>query len=248
MIYSDERLTFNILSIDVFINEKGFYRINGRPYAALALRIEGEGRFKAGEARFTSKAGDITFIPQNADYDVEYDGGKCLVFHLSDCNYTEPENFSVKRFAFYKALAEETMSEWKTKFCANGVKSAVYRILQLVNDEFSSAEEQAEDRCFTACLQYVRENFRSGNLSLSELCRKFYISEASLRRKFRRYCNLSFKQYLMRLRFDNAFTMLGEGKHSVAEVARQCGFEDEKYFSRAVKKKFGISPSALRNS
>ena len=39
--------------------------------------------------------------------------------------------------------------------------------------------------------------------------------------------------------------LVDEQSYSVSDIAHACGFEDEKYFSRAIKKKFGVSPSTL---
>ena len=50
-------------------------------------------------------------------------------------------------------------------------------------------------------------------------------------------------QYVSRLRMNRALELLSEREKSIREIALACGFEDEKYFSRAFKKKYGYPPS-----
>ena len=244
MIYNFDELDFKVLSVDEFYHTNGNFKVNGRAFSALSLRTEGEGRFVINGKSFISKPGDVLFIPQNAPYEVEYIKSKSIVFHFLNCNYTEVENIELSNFAPIKILFENAMNEWKNRFCINGTKSAVYNILQTIADEKTPLFE-LKDKVFLQCVKYIKNNFCSPTLSLQQVCEKFFISEATLRRKFNKYYNVSFMQFLSRLRFDKAFSMLLEGTSSVSDIAHACGFEDEKYFSRAIKKKFGVSPSTL---
>jgi AraC-like DNA-binding protein len=243
MIYNFDELNFKVMSVEEFCHTNGKFKVNGRPYSALSLRTEGEGAFVINGKRFISKPGDVLFIPHNTPYEVEYTFSKSIVFHFLNCNYTEAENIE-NNFSSIKILFENAMKDWKTRFCINGTKSAVYNILQTIADE-KAPSINLDDRVFIDCIKFIKENFCSPTLSLKAVCEKFFLSEATLRRKFNKYYNVSFIQFLSNLRFDKALSMLLEGKHSVTDVARACGFDDEKYFSRAIKKKFGVSPSSL---
>ena len=67
--------------------------------------------------------------------------------------------------------------------------------------------------------------------------------DAALRRKFQKYCGMSPKQYLLKLRLNKATALLLQNKYTVKDIARRCGFSDEKHFSKTVKKSCGITPS-----
>jgi AraC-like DNA-binding protein len=244
MIYNFDELNFKVVSVDDFCHTNGKFKVNGRPYSALSLRTEGEGAFVIDGKSFVSKPGDVLFIPQLTPYEVEYKNSKSIVFHFVNCNYTDVENIELNNFASIKILFENAMNEWKKRFCINATKSAIYNILQVIADE-KNLQVNLEDKAFFNCVEYIKENFCSPSLSLKSVCEKFFLSEATLRRKFQKYYNVSFIQFLSRLRFDKAFSMLLEGTESVSSIAHACGFEDEKYFSRAIKKKFGVSPSSL---
>lgn len=55
--------------------------------------------------------------------------------------------------------------------------------------------------------------------------------------------DLSPKQYLLNLRMNHALELLVENELSIKEIAFACGFNDEKYFSKAFKNKYGYPPS-----
>ena len=64
-----------------------------------------------------------------------------------------------------------------------------------------------------------------------------------MRRKFQKYCGMSPKQYLLKLRLNKAMALLLQNKYTVKDIAHRCGFSDEKHFSKTVKKSCGITPS-----
>ena len=247
MIYLDENLTFHIITVKEFTHVKGKYCVNARPFSALSFRTKGNAKFLIDGESFLSSVGDFVFIPQNMDYEVEYSDGTSIVFHFLNCNYLKPEFFSVKNFENYKLLIERALSEWQTQFSVNRVKSIIYNVFQMLCEENLPSTQFKKDEVFSECVRYINENYSESFLTLDLVCKKFFVSQANLRRKFQKYYNVSFKEYLNRLRFDKALTMLSEGKESVLTIARSCGFEDEKYFSRAVKKRLGVSPSSFRN-
>ena len=68
MIYNFEQLSFQILTIERFFHEEGFFDVKARPYAALSLRVNGSDAFKIGDKNFFVKPGDVLFIPVNIPY------------------------------------------------------------------------------------------------------------------------------------------------------------------------------------
>jgi YesN/AraC family two-component response regulator len=51
--------------------------------------------------------------------------------------------------------------------------------------------------------------------------------------------------YLIQYRLTVAYTLLNKGL-KVKDVSKKVGYNDEFYFSRLFKKKFGISPNKLK--
>ena len=78
---------------------------------------------------------------------------------------------------------------------------------------------------------------------LAELCN---VSKYHFCRIFKRAMNVTPVQYLTEYRVDLAEAMLKDTKKSVSDVAWQCGFDDESYFSRCYKKIKGAPPKNVR--
>ncbi len=247
MIYSFNELAFTVLSVDEYRHENGSYHVAARPYAAFSLRTKGEGEFTIGNVCFVSKPNDVLFIPQGVAYDAVYRDSVSIVVHFCDCNYSIPENISSENAQSFRILFEQAMRDWKNSFSANGVKSVVYQVLYTLETEKSGILKNIRetDPVFSEIVDYVKTHFDDASVTLSSLSEIFFISEATVRRKFHRYFNMSFVRYVSRLRFDKAFSMIESANKKVSEVAFACGFSDEKYFSRAFKKHFGVSPKTL---
>ncbi|HYE07544.1 MAG TPA: AraC family transcriptional regulator [Planctomycetota bacterium] len=63
-----------------------------------------------------------------------------------------------------------------------------------------------------------------------------------LRRAFRQQTGLSLHDYHTQLRIHAAMQRLEQGDASVADIARQLGFDDPYYFSRVFRRQAGLSP------
>jgi AraC-like DNA-binding protein len=72
------------------------------------------------------------------------------------------------------------------------------------------------------------------------------VSYSWFRHTFTAHTGLGPHQYLLELRLVRARSLLAETDLSVKEIATQTGFEDEFYFSRLLRQKFGITPSQWR--
>ena len=63
---------------------------------------------------------------------------------------------------------------------------------------------------------------------------------------FHKYTGVSPREYLLQCRFRNGCRLLTETDLTVQRIAEQVGYEDYMAFSKAFRKKYGISPSAYR--
>ena len=242
MIYTFDNLSFQILTISRFNHNSGYFRIKGRPYAALSFRTNGSGFFDINNTHLNSEPGDILYIPAEADYNVTYTGGESIVAHFINYNYNVPEQITVENSAFLHIKFKELLDNWQSHRQHNDAKALIFRILQSVAD---MKLKQHSDCNFEKCIAYINDNFCNPDLKIPDICRIGHISEATLRRKFLMYREMSPKQYLMKLRMNKALTLLVKGEYSVKEISRISGFNDEKYFSRIFKKTYSLPPSSF---
>lgn len=245
MIYNYEDLGFGILSVIRVKHRDGYFKVGGRPYAALSYRVCGSGEFSLPTGGFTSEAGDLLFLPEGASYEVEYSGTEMIVVHLSDCNYRVTENIKIADKQLLRARFAELFSVWEKRHAKMAVKSLVYDMLQRLAD---GEGEVASDEVATTAARIMAERATDPDFDISDLSRELYVSGATLRRRFSAVYGIPPKQYLTKLRLDRALALLASGHHLVKDAALMCGFSDEKYFSRLIKSRFGKTPTEIYTS
>ena len=82
-------------------------------------------------------------------------------------------------------------------------------------------------------------------IGVESMAREAGISVFHFFRAFRSVHGTTPHQYHNDLRLEQAVGLLHAGERPIADVAMRCGFPDKSAFSKAFKKKFGRSPSAL---
>jgi AraC-like DNA-binding protein len=85
------------------------------------------------------------------------------------------------------------------------------------------------------------------SLSLKEISEELEINPAYVSREFSKYFNnLSFGEYIRKLRIEKAIDLLNRSTHSLSEIAYLTGFSDQSHFTRIFKKHTGQNPSDYR--
>lgn len=87
------------------------------------------------------------------------------------------------------------------------------------------------------------------HITLKQLSKDVDIHPAYLSREFSRYFeNLSFGEYIRKLRIEKAINYLNTSSYSLTRIAYLTGFSDQSHFSRIFKKQTGKNPSAYRKN
>lgn len=85
------------------------------------------------------------------------------------------------------------------------------------------------------------------SLRLKEVSQSLNVHPAYLSREFSKYFgDLSFGDYIRKLRIEKAIQLLHNPANSLAEIAYLTGFSDQSHFTRIFKKQTGKSPAAFR--
>jgi len=86
-------------------------------------------------------------------------------------------------------------------------------------------------------------------LSLQQVSNDLEINPAYLSREFSKYFdNLSFGDYIRKLRIDKAKNLMATTAYSLTEIAYLTGFSDQSHFTRIFKKQTGQNPSAYKRN
>jgi hypothetical protein len=84
-------------------------------------------------------------------------------------------------------------------------------------------------------------------LSLQQASEELEINPAYLSREFSKYFdNLSFGDYIRKMRIEKAISLMETTRYSLTEIAYLTGFSDQSHFNRIFKKQTGQNPSAYR--
>jgi AraC-like DNA-binding protein len=103
------------------------------------------------------------------------------------------------------------------------------------------------DTLAEACAALV-ENQLGPTPTVHELAGRFGVDRSTLFRVFRERLGVSPKEFIERSRFERARRLLRTTGLSVKEIALNCGFEDQCYFSAAFRRRFGVPPSRWRTT
>jgi len=101
-------------------------------------------------------------------------------------------------------------------------------------------------RQFSKVIATVEERYRS-SLEVSELAQIACLSESQFRKRFVKLFKISPSKFINRIRVQTAAKLLLSSKEPISEIALQCGFCDQSYFTRQFSHFFGLTPKRYRD-
>ncbi|WP_426491392.1 chromate resistance protein ChrB domain-containing protein [Hymenobacter sp. 102] len=125
---------------------------------------------------------------------------------------------------------------------------------QLLVQVYTAYLQRAKDRnapppAWTVQLRELIQDHLDTNLALrlTEVAETLQVNPTYLSREFARYFDdLSFGEYIRKMRIDKALQLLDTTTYPVGEIAYLTGFSDQSHFTRIFKQHTGQSPAAYR--
>lgn len=231
--------THDTYEIYCFLSGNAKYFVEGTTY-----------RLKPGDILITKKAEAHTlmfnndmpyermFVYFNADALLSSYKETALSF-LNDRPLGKHNYYPASRFAGYR------WTEYIRKICSTNSLEEKRLYLTVLVSEFReqapTPDEKEEHKDPMAdIIAYINRHLAE-DLSLDNLCKRFYISKSHLNRKFKQLTGSTVWEYIKTKRLVTAKELLQSGKHPT-DVATQCGFREYSAFFYAYKAKFGVSP------
>lgn len=95
--------------------------------------------------------------------------------------------------------------------------------------------------------QYLDAHYME-DCSLTNLAGRFYMSPSYLSRVFHQVMQVSYRDYLIRLRVRHAARLLMQTDKKIAQIAQETGFRSDAHFGKMFRKVLGCSPRKYRQN
>ena len=231
---------------------KPYGKIQNRLSHGFIFRIKGDAKYVIDGKTVFVDEGKMIFLPQGSSYEYTILSDDSLYtsinFHASlEC--PEIKIYSVEHFHSINFI-HQSFSEFFKFGCASDkykCMSVFYDLLSFISDfEQLNDSESRTYALISPAVEYLKKNIYESSFKISKLHRMCGISDTYFRRIFTLRYDMSPKDYVMAQRLSLARTILEERDYNtIREVAMAVGYDDPLYFSKAFKKYYGFSPSAI---
>lgn len=122
----------------------------------------------------------------------------------------------------------------------------IYDCMEIIVDEIANRKKNIQNDSALKIMQYIRENYCDGTISLKHLSQKFGLHEVYISNLFKQEYGVNFSVVIEKLRIEKACELLKNSEMKVSDVAQVIGYASDISFRRSFKKITGISPKEFR--
>ena len=90
--------------------------------------------------------------------------------------------------------------------------------------------------------EYIADHYHNENLDLKEVAEKVHITPSYVSTIFKKYTDVNFSDYVIRVRMEKAIELLVHTDLKVYEIAERIGYPNTQYFSVPFKRYTGHTP------
>ena len=215
------------------------------------IKLKGKTEYFFGEKKWLLKEGEILFVKKGSSYYIrEITPGYSYVVNFDACSEPEEDMFRLPiPQSFEVATVSEKMYRYWRKERVYGALSCLYTILDKANGDTNSYLSLRDRQLLEPVEAYLSEHLTDPMLKVESLSSLCGISDAYLRRIFKRRYGVSPAGYVTKERMRLACSLLVEEEGiTVGDVSCRVGYKDSLYFSRIFKKQTGASPTEYRRA
>ena len=129
------------------------------------------------------------------------------------------------------------------------IKSNLFLLLHHMNQYSTAASSADASRLSYGRLKnalYYVQKFYDSEISVQKAAERCGFSKSHFMKLFKEFTGMSFNAYVVNYRLDLAAKQLTETSLKVIDIAENCGFHNQSYFTRAFQKKYRKTPRAYR--
>ncbi len=227
-------------------------KIEKRPSNVFFIRTCGQAHYDFKDKSISVSKGELIFIPKGTAYTYKtFPEGATSMSINFEANFTAPEPclFSLQNFYEAEYITNHFTSLWNF-----GAPSEKYKCLSLFYDLLShlstlESESYSDKKKFSLidpAVNYLKAHMFDSSIRPSRLHRLCGVSDTYFRSIFLARFGMNPQNYITAKRLSHAKSILDSGDFdSIREIALSVGYSDPLYFSKAFKKRYGMSPSDI---
>ena len=224
-----------------------------RSRAGLVLFTEGEIEYIFPSETIVATGGSMMLFPPNIAYRGLAKTQRVAYFVLDFKTAVEDElvEFGApcivapKRFDKLCSDFSDIVSVWEQQKRDAEIKAKAFLYATLA-ELLSHGEQNSSKQETNDILAYIFDHYIDSDITVMKICKEFYISESQLRRNIQKVTGLTPNEYITSLRLNRAKRELICTHKNIKQIAYECGFSSEYYFSRCFHLHECISPKEYR--
>ncbi len=118
-------------------------------------------------------------------------------------------------------------------------------VVEISRGRLTAQSNDEQDNCILKIIDWIQINYQQ-EFHVGDISERFNISSRTLSRKIKQVTNLSFNNYIHRVRINKAMDLLHYSEMSITDIAFHVGYKDSNYFSTKFKRFTSRSPSDFR--
>lgn len=221
------------------------YPIHSHDTWELMCYLSGKGQLKTEKGDFDFGCGTIIAIPPGVKHGSCGEGYFSNICIHADFEMSENKIYYIplgsnEQTSIFNIVKELYFDDKHNAVVPNLIMALKDLVCIDVNPELSGTEKVH---------RFISQNYMDAQLDIAEMIKETGYSDDFFRTQFKRRYDTTPRQYLEKLRLDYAVDLLEtyKGAMQIKDIASLCGFNDELYFSRRFKKRYGISPKIYIN-
>ena len=229
---------------------KKYGKVTCRSINSFVFRISGVVRYTFADSFLDVHAGEFIFLPQGESYSYEaLTDEPCEYVSISfsaDFGKVVPAVYPTDGFQEEFELQSNLTDLWKF-----GNKAGIYKCYAFFYNLLSYIEnfdnlkytDKKKLSIINPAILYLKSHIYDCDLKIENLIQICGISGTYFQKIFQNNFGVSPQKYILGKRLSRAKAIIDSGEFdTVFEVAVSVGYNDPLYFSRAFKKKYGVSP------
>lgn len=211
------------------------------------IKLAGATEYRMEGSSWLLEAGQVLFVTKGSSYEIrEVSPGYSYVVNFECTGQWDaplqklhlPKNYELR------SPGDKLYHSWQNGQVYDAL-AALYKILEATRLSRDNRQTQHSQQ-LEPVLGYLTENLTNPDLELKELSQMAGVSDAYLRRLFKKHCGLAPAAYVVYHRMELAKKLLTGGQLPICQVAAAVGYRDSLYFSRLFHKQVGLSPTRYR--